>query len=121
MKEMVLQRISERAGHSTGIAASPDVKEEAFSKKFQRYIAMSPTDKEAAEPVLFWKNLHSELPMHASLARRYLSIPCPSVTVEPIFSIKGIMLDGRRRLIEPYRVSVLSFIHDNYEALKPQK
>ena len=56
------------------------------------------------------------LPKLSLLAKQSLTISCSSVSVESLFSVTGLILNGRRSSIAPYRLNMLSFVHDNYKA-----
>jgi len=79
---------------------------------------LSPTEKPAAEernnPLIYWKN--SKFVLLAPLARRYLTISSSSVTVERMFSVTGILMNGRRSSLAPHTMNKL--IHDNFLELR---
>ena len=67
-----------------------------------KYLSSSerPTDAELADPLLYWKNSNcAEL---ASVARIYLSASASSVPCESMFSVTGLMLNGRRSSLAPH-------------------
>ena len=70
-----------------------------------------PSEDERADPLLYWKN--SRYKVLASLARTYLTASASSVPCEAMFSITGIMLNGRRSSLAPHTFNRLIFIHDN--------
>jgi hypothetical protein len=70
-----------------------------------------PTDEERADPLLFWRN--SKYTVLASLARTYLTASASSVPCEAMFSITGMMLNGRRSSLAPHTFNRLIFLHDN--------
>ena len=78
-----------------------------------KYLSSSekPTEAERADPLLFWKN--SNCMELASVARIYLSASASSVPCESMFSVAGLMLNGRRSSLAPHNFNRLIFIHDN--------
>jgi hypothetical protein len=68
-------------------------------------------------PLLFWKTYSTEYPVLSKLARMYLCASASSVPVECMFSTTGLILNGKRSSIAPFRLNYLSFIHDNYPVL----
>lgn len=70
-----------------------------------------PNKEERADPLLYWKNSkHTKL---AALAKVYLTSSASSVPVESMFSIAGILLNGRRSSLAPHTFNKLIFLHDN--------
>ena len=70
-----------------------------------------PTDEERADPLLYWRN--SKFLVLASLARTYLTASASSVPCEAMFSITGMMSNGRRSSLVPHTFNRLIFLHDN--------
>jgi hypothetical protein len=70
-----------------------------------------PSDEERADPLLYWKN--SKHVVLANLARTYLTANASSVPCEAMFSITGMMLNGRRSSLAPQNFNRLIFLHDN--------
>ena len=63
----------------------------------------------------FWKVHEQDLPLLASFARGILSIPATSASSERAFSTTGNIVTTRRENLEPDRVEVLAYKHDNYD------
>ena len=78
-------------------------------KNYLRYL---PTDNED-DPLNFWR--HGLFPSLQAAAKRCLSRSASSAPVENIFSTMGIILNGKRSTLAPYRANWLSFIHDNFK------
>ena len=78
-----------------------------------KYISMN-TEEPALE---FWKKNCKELPLLATLARIFLSLSPGSVPVECLFSTTGLILNGKRSRLSPFRVNMISCIHDNFDNL----
>jgi len=72
-----------------------------------------PSDEERADPLLYWKN--SKFVALASLARTYLTASASSVLCESMFSITGMLLNGRRSSLAPHTFNRLIFVHDNHD------
>ena len=70
-----------------------------------------PADEERADPLLYWRN--SKYLILASLARTYLTASASSIPCEAMFSITGMMLNGRRSSLAPHAFNKLIFLHDN--------
>jgi hypothetical protein len=65
------------------------------------------------DPLVFWRQDH-----YSSLrpaAKKHLTRSAASVPVENLFSVTGILLNGKRSSLAPHRANWLTFIHDNYE------
>jgi len=77
------------------------------------------TDEEKSSPLIFWKNHAVVYPNLAMLARVYLTPCASSVPVEGLFSVTGLVKNGRRSSIAPYRLNKLCFVHDNYKKFFP--
>jgi hypothetical protein len=68
--------------------------------------------EERSDPFMYWKN--SRFADLASLAKTYLTANASSVPCESMFSISGMLLNGRRSSLAPHTFNRLIFIHDNY-------
>jgi len=81
-----------------------------------------PTEKPAADernnPLIYWKT--NKFVSLALLARRYLIISSSSVPVESMFSVTGMLMNGRRSSLAPHTMNKLTFIHDNFLAFKSE-
>jgi hypothetical protein len=97
------------------LAAKCNDTNEGLANEILRYLNYSPTTEEVDNPFLFWKNHCTEFGSLAELAKCYLTICCSSVPVERMFSTTGIILNGKRSSLAPYKLNQLSFIHDNYK------
>ncbi|XP_065648000.1 uncharacterized protein LOC136077728 [Hydra vulgaris] len=64
--------------------------------------------------LLFWKNNAEKFPILASIAKVYLALSIGSVPVECLFSTTGLILNGKRSSLAPFRMNAVCFIHDNY-------
>lgn len=61
----------------------------------------------------WWKFNQRDLPLLATLAKRYLSIPATSVASERVFSTAGDVVTAQRSLLEPEHVDQLIFMKKN--------
>ena len=59
-----------------------------------------PTEEERTNPLLYWQN--SKFSTLAPVARMYLTPSASSVPCEAMFSISGIILNGRRSPLAPH-------------------
>ena len=69
-----------------------------------KYLSSSekPTDAERADPLqLYWKNSNCA-ELASVIARIYLSASASSVPCESMFSVTGLMLNGRRSSLAPH-------------------
>lgn len=71
-----------------------------------------PSEGERSDPFMYWRN--SRFSDLASLAKTYLTSNASSVPCESMFSISGMLLNGRRSSLAPHTFNRLIFIHDNY-------
>ena len=65
----------------------------------------------------FWKDHARALPKLSCIARVFLAIHAGSVPVECLFSTTGLILNSKRCSLSPDKVSMVTFIHDNYDYL----
>lgn len=66
----------------------------------------SPTEV-SIQPVIFWKSKGHEFMKFKMLARKYLSIPASSGSVERLFSASGALMRARRNRLTPTTVEAL--------------
>ncbi len=78
-----------------------------------QYVSVNerPEKDERADPFLYWKN--SKNKHLASLAKMYLTVSVSSVPVESMFSVCGLLLNGRRSSLAPHNFNKLIVLHDN--------
>ena len=91
-----------------------DDSSDAVNDEISRYLASKPTPAQVDNPILFWKTNHQNFPLLSKLARKYLCVSASSVPVECMFSITGLILNGKRSQLAPYKQNYLTFVHDNY-------
>jgi hypothetical protein len=82
--------------------------------EIKRYLTCTATGEEEDNPLNFWKERCRDFPMLSKLCRVYLAISASSVPVECMFSVTGLILNGKRSSLAPYKLNYLSFIHDNF-------
>lgn len=94
------------------IGASPlqAVNESPVRAEIRKYLAMSDT----GDSLKFWENNAADFPLLSAMARVYLALSPGSVPVECLFSTAGLILNGKRSSLSPYRVNMICFVHDNY-------
>jgi len=90
-----------------------DNSEEDVVSAVMQYLSSNekPTDEELADPLLYWKN--SKCTALANVARIYLTANASSVPCEAMFSVCGMVLNGRRSSLAPHTFNRLIFIHEN--------
>lgn len=67
----------------------------------------------------WWKEHETKLPLLASLARSYFSIPVTSASSERMFSVGGNIVTDKRHNINPETLQMLLFVKENYLTLQP--
>ncbi|KAJ8410623.1 hypothetical protein AAFF_G00195270 [Aldrovandia affinis] len=67
----------------------------------------------SGNPLDWWKGHHSEYPLLAKLAKRYLCVPGTSVSAERVFSNAGDIVTAQRSNLTPEHVDQLLFLHKN--------
>lgn len=84
------------------------------NEEITRYLASAPTAEQVDNPLAFWKANEKHFPLLSKLARKYLCVSASSVPVESMFSITGLILNGKRSQLAPCKLNYLTFVHDNY-------
>jgi hypothetical protein len=72
-------------------------------------------DKYTDNPLSFWQDNAINYPMLQQLAELFLGMSAGSVPVECLFSITGLICNGRRSSLCPSKLNKISFLHDNLE------
>jgi hypothetical protein len=63
--------------------------------------------------ILMWWKLHAmRFPYLSRLARRYLTMPATSASVERLFSVAGQVVTVKRARLHPSTVTLLVFLHE---------
>ncbi len=65
------------------------------------------------EPLLWWKRHATEIPILATLARKYLCVCATNVASECLFSTSGAIVTPRRSCLKPDKVNMLVFLANN--------
>ena len=138
--ELVLQsdeKTSETEGHGSDAVMEPDSDHtskrrkliaemqdssingaaEDCSEEITSYLTVKPTKEEQDDPLLFWKLNMGRYPIMGILAKCYLSLSASSVPVEAMFSTVGLVANGKRSALAPFKLNAISFIHDNTKLL----
>jgi len=55
----------------------------------------------------------SSLQILSQAARHYLTASALSVAVENMFSVSGLIMNGKRSSLQHFRLNYISFVHDN--------
>ena len=87
-------------------------RDRGIREEIRSYLRCVPGDADD-DPLVFWRQDH-----YSSLrpaAKKHLTRSAASVPVENLFSVTGILLNGKRSSLAPHRANWLTFIHDNYE------
>jgi hAT family C-terminal dimerisation region len=69
----------------------------------------------------WWKTHQPEMPLLAALAREVYATPMSSSASERVFSGAGNIVTNTRHNLEPSRVEMLAFIHQNYDRVTIKK
>ena len=100
-----------KISNENSLSDSPDT----ARKQYAKYIELSRRGqlKHDNDSLLFWKKNSSEFPALASLAKRILSIPASSASVERVFSQGGIIIRPHRSRMNSKTLSMLTFLKCN--------
>jgi hypothetical protein len=115
--DVIDQVMQEMLDHNKLEEAKPQLEQEF--EKFQT-MERKTTDK-TIDPLLWWKNRQSELPLLSRLARSYLCIPMSSSSSERLFSAAGNIVTPTRYNLEPETITALSFCQQNMSRVKVHK
>jgi len=63
----------------------------------------------------FWERNTGDLPLLSAMPRVYLALSPGSVAVEQLFSTAGLILNGKRSQLSPFRMNMICFVDDNYK------
>ena len=85
--------------------------ENPIAIEIKKYLDMSDT----GESLNFWKRNAKDFPLLSAMARVYLALSPGSVPVECLFSTAGLILNGKRSSLSPYRMNMICFVHDNFK------
>ena len=69
--------------------------------------------------VQLWKHNEKNFKHLALMAKTYLCASASSAPVEQMFSSTGLILNLKRSPMAPYRVNIVSFVHDNHNKFFP--
>ena len=78
-------------------------------------------DRWILDPMLWWSNYGSKLPMLQTLALKLLGQPCSSSCAERNWSTYGFIHCMRRNRITPKRAEDLVFVHSNLRLLSRRR
>ena len=87
--------------------------ESPVQAEISKYMGMS--DMEDA--LNFWERNTGDLPLLSAMARVYLALSPGSVPVEQLFSTAGLILNGKRSQLSPFRMNMICCVHDNYKLI----
>ena len=82
-----------------------------FGVELSRYVGLSV--KQDSTAFDFWEKHEADFPILANMAKIYLGVSPGSVPVECLFSTTGLLLNAKRSSLAPYKVNMITFIHDN--------
>lgn len=66
-------------------------------------------------PLLWWKEHQTQVPLLSRLARRILCIPATSAPSERVFSVAGLTIVKNRASMNPDNAASLIFLHDSWD------
>jgi len=79
----------------------------------QQYLQHSNIDRQE-DPLVWWKQNCSHLPMLQELAKKYLCIPATSVPAERLFSKAGEVVSSRRSNLKPKKCRHVAVFKQEY-------
>ena len=91
--------------------SSTEVMDSPVRAEISKYMGMS----DMGDALDFWKRNTGDLPLLSAIARVYLALSPGSVPVEQLFSTAGLILNGKRSQLSPFRMDMICFVHDNYK------
>lgn len=98
------------------IGESKPNQEITIENEFQRYLGCKILEKDKNLTVLEWWRSHEQFyPLIKNIARKYLSVPASSVSIERVFSLCGNLVNKKRCRLSPNNVDRLVFINGNIE------
>ena len=56
-----------------------------------------------------------DLPLLSAMVHVYLVLSPGSVPVKQLFSTAGLIMNGKRSQLSPFRMNMSCFVHDNYK------
>jgi len=62
----------------------------------------------------FWQKHADDFQKLAAMACEFLAVNAGSVPVECLFSMTGLVLNSKRSCLSPYKLNMITFLHDNY-------
>lgn len=68
-----------------------------------------------SDPMDWWRANHHKFPLHAQLARMFLTVQATSAPSERVFSVASRCCSKVRSSMDPTMVGELEFLHDNWE------
>jgi len=80
----------------------------------EHYLNMCVASDFDDKSLTFWPCHEESLPVLSIVTQVYLGMSSSSVPVECLFSTTGIISNGRRSSIGPYKLNRVAFIHDNF-------
>ena len=89
-----------------------------LTSELVQYIALT---KESAlfskkgATLAFWQQHERQFPILSKMAQVYLNCSAASVAVESLFSCTGFVLNSKRSSLQPEKLNIISFIHDNFK------
>ena len=87
--------------------------QEVANKEIQKYLCIDANRKE--NPTRWWKIYCTQLPLLATMARKYLCIPATSVPSERAFSTAGNIVNAKRSCLLPENTKILTFLAQNLD------
>ncbi|KAE8738250.1 hypothetical protein FOCC_FOCC016277 [Frankliniella occidentalis] len=89
---------------------------EAVDKEVRLYLdSCNPDDVKDNDVLAFWRGRLKQYPWLSTAVRKFLCIPATSTTAERVFSIAGLTITAKRSRLNPDRVDIIIFIHENYD------
>ena len=87
--------------------------QEVVNKEIQKYLCIDANQKE--NPIRWWKIYCTQLPLLATMARKYLCILATSVPSERTFSTAGNIVNAKRSCLLPENTNILTVLAQNLD------
>lgn len=86
---------------------------ETANKEIHKYLCIDANPTE--NPTKWWKSYCTQLPLVATMARKYLCIPATSVPSERAFSATGNIVNAKHSCLLPENTDILTFLSHNLD------
>ena len=85
-----------------------------IEQQLQKYLSEPLEDRHSTDPIKWWFDVgQKSFPLLFNIALDYLAIPATSVPSESVFSIAGLVLNKRRKLLGNEATNMIVTLHNN--------